>query len=326
MVKGKKKPEFLKYEEILKRTCGGYDIYMAYEGKVEKRMKRPWGEDKHPSFGIFANNGLWVWKDFAKETTGTAVEYVQNKFGLCFGDAIAKIKYDFGWSETQINKNPIKVTWEKKSEQTEVIPITFDSQPFAKKHHDFWNCVGVSEQDCKKLECWAIKTLVVNRKFFHLKKDEIAFAYYAPEEDKCKVYLPERNKDNRFINNVSYFYLWNLRNLKECDNGIIQKSYKDLIVTSMITPCVMGSQAEAVQIFNEDTVNSINSVFKNVWIWYGSDPDGVNKCKQITNTNKWKYINTPKNLLPEINDNYGFVKKFGLRKLEEFMKSKKFPL
>lgn len=332
MVKGNKKLELLTYEEILSRTGGGYDLYMFYEGKVEKRMKRPWGKDNHPSWGLFSKNGVWFWKDMAEESSGTAIEYIMRKFNLSFTDAIAKIKWDFGWGGKEVNSNPVVVTWERKED----IPshITVDSQPFTKKHHEFWNKVEINEIDCNRLECWALKSpFSLNRKLFRLKKDEIGFFYYAPEENKVKIYLPERSKDSRFINNVSYFYLWNKRNIQKCNDLIIQKSYKDLIITSLLTPHVIATQAEAVQIFNEETVSIINKLGENIHVFYGSDPDGVKKCKEITNTNKWRYINTPRQYLPDINDVYGIVKMWneqkmgtGLKKLEEFVKSKKFPL
>jgi hypothetical protein len=98
---------------------------------------------------------------------------------------------------------------------------------------------------------------------------------------------------------------------------------KDLIVTTLIQPCTIATQAEAVKIFDNETVKKINHISKRPFVWYGSDWDGVKKCKEITDTNKWRYINTPKHLLPEINDVYGYVKKFGIKQLEEFMKSKK---
>jgi len=143
-------------------------------------------------------------------------------------------------------------------------------------------------------------------------------------EDAVKIYFPDRESTERFRNNVSYHYLWNYENIADsCESLIVQKSMKDLIVTTMIEPCCISTQAEAVKIFNEDVVEKINKVTKKPWIWYGSDWDGVKKCKEITDTNKWKYINTPKDLLPEINDAYGYVKAFGLKKLEEFMRSKK---
>lgn len=324
MIKGRQRNELITYDEVLRKTSGGYDIYRYYEGKVPKAMSCPWRKDKHPSFGFFSRDNLWFWKDMKTEESGTAIDYVMNKFGLSWGDAIKKILFDFGWDKENVNARPVLVNWE--AEEPKRVHISFSSKPFEKRHHDYWNVAGVSEVDCNRLECWAIKDLAINRKIIRLKENEVGFAYYCAEEDRVKIYLPDRPKDKRFYNNVSYFHLWNWDKVQECSDLIVQKSMKDLIVTSMITPCVTATQAEATKIFNEDIVLRINGVAKNVWVWYGSDEDGVEKCKKITAKFNWKYINTPRKYLPEVNDTYGMARQYGLKSVEEFMISKKFPL
>jgi hypothetical protein len=324
MIKGRKKRDYISYEEILKRTNGGYDVYMYLQGKVPKRTSCPWRRDRHESFGYFCKDGIWFWRDIAKEESGTAVEFVMKKFNMSFGDAIHKIAFDFGWTTSEINANPVIVKWEKK--EIPPVHITFSTKKFEKRHHEFWNVAGVTEADCKIRDCYAIKDLAINRKHFSLAKGEIAFAYYAPEEDKCKIYLPDRPKDNRFYNNVSFFYLWNYSKVEKCKDLIVQTSMKDLIVTSVITPCVIATQAEATKIFNEEVVEKIDNIADNIWVWYGSDDDGVDKCKKITSGMDWKYINTPRKYLPEVNDCYGMAAKYGLKAVEEFMKTKHYPI
>jgi hypothetical protein len=321
MIKGKVKDDFVSYEDILKNTSGGYDIFMYYQGGVPKVCKRPWGRDNHPSFGFFPYEGVWFWKDIAKEETGTAIDYVMRKFGLTFSEARDKILYDFGWSK-RVNPTPVKIVWEPSVETSEPDEILFTSKPFTPKHHAFWNCAGVSEADCKKMECWAVKDLSIKKRIIRFKKDEIVFAYYAPEEKRVKVYFPEREKEKRFKNNVSYYYLWNARNVSQCDNLIVQKSMKDLIVTSVITPCVIATQNESVQVFNEEVVGKISSLAKNIFVSYGSDTDGKEKSIKITKKYGWKWVNTPNHMLPDINDVYLMAKTYGIGEVEKLYKSK----
>jgi len=333
MIKGNKVKEFISVDEIMARTGGGYDIYMFYLGKVQKQMKRPWGKDTKPSWGIFpSDSGIWAWKDHATEETGNAVTFVERKFGLSTKDAKDKICWDFGISKEEPNPSPVKVNWERPEAEDieEYSHISFSSQPFKKHHHDFWNCVEVSEDWCKQNECYAVKSAAINRQIIPIRRNEAVFAFYAPDINSVKLYFADRDKGNKFRNNVPYRYLWNFDNVKECDDLIIQKSNKDRIVTSLIFPCVINTQAEAVKIFNEEVVDKVNSITKTPWVWYGSDWDGVKKCKEITDTNKWKYINTPKQYLPDVNDTYSIVKMWnlenpgtGLKKLEEFMRLKK---
>lgn len=335
MIKGKKSEAkiYLSADEILAATNGGYDIYRYYLGKVERIRDRPWGKkEKKPSWGIFAGQ-VWFWKDQATEESGNALTYVERAFSLSPKEARDKVCWDFGLNPSQAkNINPVRITWDPPTEEEkkDYIDINFSTKLFTKKHHDFWNIADVTEEHCRKYNTFAVKDLAINRQRVPIGKDEIVFAYYCEEEDSVKIYFPERDKDRRFRNNVSFHYLWNYSNLQECDNLVVQKSMKDLLVTTLLTPCVTATQAEAVKIFDASTVDKINAISKSPWVWYGADNDGVLKCQKITGTNKWKYINTPKKYLPDVNDTYSIVKMWnlenpgtGLKQLEEFMKHKK---
>lgn len=328
-VKGSQKKQHLTSDEILQRTSGGYDIFMYYLGRVQRSMKRPagWGKkDKDASWGIYPYNDIWFWKDFASEDSGTAIQFVERHFGLTFKEARDKICWDFGFGGTEVNAKPAIITWTapEGEEREEYVHIGVTTKPFTKRHHEFWNAAEVTEEWCKKFNCFAVKDLAVKRRKVAIKPNEIVFVYKALDIESYKIYFPERGGDfGKFRNNVPYRYLWNYDNVKECDDLIVCKSNKDMIVTAMLTDCVIATQNESIKIFNEEVVGKINKISKTPWMWYGSDPDGVKKCIAITGTNQWRYINTPKNLLPEINDQYGYVKQFGLKGLEEFMKLKK---
>lgn len=329
MIKGEQKKTYLSVDEILQRTSGGYDIFRTYLGSVSRLMKRPWpgpkgNRDKHHSWGVFPKGGVWFYKDKATEEAGSAIQFVQKYFGLSLHEAKDKICWDFGLGGgTETNATPVQIIWEKPEvEDKEYVHITFESQPFKAEHHKFWNVAGVTEEHCKKYNCFAVKSLAIKRQFIPIGRNEPVFVYYAPEEDSVKVYFPTR-PDMRFRNNVPGNYLWNYNNVRDCNKLIIQKSMKDLIVTTMINPCCIATQNEAAGIFDEEMVGKITTLSKKPVVWYGSDADGVSKCQQITAANKWGYVNTPKNLLPDINDAYSYAKKFGLKNLEKFMKLKK---
>lgn len=332
MIKGKLKGRFLTIDEILKMTNGGHDIFKYYLGSVSRLMNRPWGKKESKlSWGVFPRNGIWFWKDQATEESGTALHFVERYFGLTFSQARDKICWDFGLGGKEINVSPVKVTWEAPdTEDKEYVHIAFSEKPFAKKHHEFWNIVEVNEEHCRKYQCYAVKDAAINRKRVPIGPNEVVFAYYAPDEDAVKLYFPEREKENKFRNNVPFHYLWNYNNLTECEDLIVQKSNKDMIVTTLLAECCTATQAEAIKIFDKDTVQRINKISKRPWIWYGADWQGVKSCKEITDTNKWRYINTEKKYLPDVNDVYGMVKMFnlanpgtGIKELEKFMKLKK---
>lgn len=331
MIKGKEKKDYLKIEDILAATNGGHDIFSLYLGKVDRQMRRPWGKrETKASWGIFPRGGVWFWKDQATEESGHALQFVERYFGLTLLEAKDKVCWDFGLGGVKINPKPIAITWERPVvTDKEYVHISFTDKPFGEKEHYFWNVAGATEEHCKKYNCFSVKDLAINRKRVWIGKDEMVFAFWCPEEDGAKIYFPERDKEKKFRNNVSYHHLWNYSKLDNCENLIVQKSPKDMIITALITPCVTATQAEAVKIFDTETVAAINKISTCPWIWYGSDWDGVKKCKEITDTNGWKYINTPKTLLPDVNDVYSFVRyhnlngRDGLEELRKFMKSKK---
>jgi hypothetical protein len=325
MIKGEKKKEYLSVEEILKRTSGGYDIFRTYLGTVSRLMKRPWAKDKHHSWGVFPKNGIWFYKDQATEEAGTAIKFVEKFFNLSHAQAKDKICWDFGLGGGQeINSSPVQIVWEKPEvEEKEYCHISFDTQHFKKHHHKFWNAAEVPEDHLRKLNYFAVKTLAINRTFVPIGSNEVVMAYYAPEEDSVKIYFPER-PDMKFRNNVPGDYLWNFTGIAACKKLLVQKSCKDLAVTTMITGNCTSTQNESAGLFNENMKARIATVSKHPIIWYGSDPDGVAKCQKITKEDKtYGYVNTPKNLLPDINDTYGYACKFKLKGLEQFMKLKK---
>jgi hypothetical protein len=320
MVEGKKKIDTIPVEDIMHLTNGGREIYEKYLGKVGKIMKRPWGSDKHPSWGIFCKEDVWMWKDQAKEEAGGPVQFVQRLFNISYGEAIQKICFDFKLDTKEIKADRVFKIQEKTS--TSYVHITARIQKFKPRHHQFWNAVDVTEDWCKKHNCFAVKELAINRQKITIGTYEIVFVYLAPDIEKVKVYFPDREEGARFRTNVPYNYLWNHSSCQKCDKLVIHKSMKDLITFAQLHPHNVATQNESVKVFNPEMVEKINNLSPEPWVFYGSDTDGVNKCKQVTAEHKWKYINTPKAMLPEINDVYSFVKKHGLKKLEEFCKQK----
>lgn len=322
---GDKKQSLLTVDDILFYTNGGKDVFLKYLGKISPTMKRPWGKDSKPSWGVFESNKVYYYKDLANEESGTAIQFVQKLFKLSFGEACEKIKWDFqlGGKESIVQR----VGYNSDKQEKKLVHIAYDLQPFQKRHHEFWNCTSVSEEWCKKYNCYAVKNLVVDRKKVYISPKERVFVY-EKSYGKGKVYFPDREGMNRFRNNLPWDFLWNVENIEKGKRVVVQKSMKDLIVTSLIYPNIVATQAEHLRIFidkdNQRTpvVDRIEDISKDVWVFYGSDPDGVSKCQNITNSLGWKYINTPKEEDPDINDSYSYACKYGLDKLKEFCEQK----
>lgn len=323
MIKGKIREKAMSFEDVLYLTDGGRDVLERYYGnKLPKICKSPFRNDNRPSFGFYKHNNTWFFKDLADESSGTFVQFVQKMFNLEFKDAMNKIVWDLNLGGKDIK---VERVYEVKEPQPKTyVQISFTPQPFKDRHHRFWNVVSCSEDWCKKYDCYAVKDLWIARRKYPISDTERVFAYLAKDEDKVKIYFPDRSGIMRFRNSASYHYLWNYTNIKDQHHNtlIVQKSMKDLIVTSLIYPSVIATQAEAVKIFNDEVVQNIANISDDVCIFYGSDNDGVKKSTAITNEFGWKYMNTPNILLPDINDAYSYVRKYGIKELEKLIKSK----
>lgn len=333
----RKHQELVTVEDILFKTSGGYDIYMYYLGKVARIMQRPWSKpEKKLSWGIYPYNGVWMWKDKATEESGNALHFVMKYFGLNLNDACNKVAHDFQIKPNvvQVNfKSPI-ITWDAPTEEDkEYVHIAFTSKPWTDRHHQFYEGTGVTPEFAEKYNTFAVKDCAIKHRKFRIRPNEVVWAYYCPEEDAVKLYFPERGQDEynpKFRNNVSGTHLWNYENLMKecgggCEKGIIQKSMKDLLVTAVHTPYVIASQNEQAKMFlSPHTIEKVGKLFNNVWMAFGSDPDGVAKSQKVTEHTKWNWVNPEKKLLPDINDFYGLAKKFGPQAVEDLLKYKKF--
>jgi hypothetical protein len=340
MVRGAKKrsPEFLTSDDILQRTSGGYDIYMYYLGKASRIMQRPWGKkEKKLSWGIFPYNGLWMWKDQATEEAGTAIQFVEKYFGLSFQDACNRIAWDFQLKPDvkEVRSTAKIITWDEPTEEDkEYAPISFSSKPWEKEHYEFWDGTDVTPNHAEKYYTFAVRDLAIKRRKFKLKPNEVVWAYYCPEEDAVKIYFPERGQDEfnpKFRNNVSGNHLWNYENLINkcpdgCEKGILQKSMKDLLVTTLLTENVICGQNEQSKLFTSQfTIDKVQKLFKNVWVSFGSDPDGVLKSQKITAQTGWNWVNPSKELLPDINDFFSLAKAYkSLKPVEDLLKYKSY--
>ena len=64
------------------------------------------------------------------------------------------------------------------------------------------------------------------------------------------------------------------------------------------------------------------SFSNNIFISYGSDDDGKRKSIEISKEFGFKWINPPNQYLPEVNDFYSLVVKYGIKELEKLLKYK----
>lgn len=332
-----KDEKFLDAEAILRLTSYGYDIFMFYLGRVSRKMPCPWRRDRSPSWGIYCYDGMWFWKDYSDEKSGTAIQFVENYFGIPYPEARRKIIRDLQLKkeyEYTNQRSPV-VRWEEPGEEDKnYCHISFTTKPWTPKHHEFYAGTDVTPRLAEKYYTYAVKDAAMNHRRVRIAPGEMVWAYYCKEEDGVKLYFPERGQDEfnpKFRGNVSGTHLWNYDRLVAQTGlvprakGIIQKSNKDLLITALFTENVICTPNENSKLLLQDEVtDGINRLFAETWLAFGSDPDGVKKGHKVTMWTGWHHVNPHKDLLPGINDFYGLAKAYGPGAVETLLKEKGF--
>lgn len=312
------------WEDVLEHSNGGYDVFRFEIGNftLSKAFHSPLRKDNNASFGIYKYNNIYYFNDLATGDKGTALQFVMKTWGLSTKEAIEKMAKDIGLYSSNAVYTKKEILWVPPVFEEREKHIAFSSRKWGKQHNKFYENTGVTESHALKYHTYAVKDAAVDRKNWNVGEDEVVWAYYAEDIDKVKLYFPDRKKDNKWRTNAPNSYLWNINNIRECERIIVQKSYKDFLITTLYTECVVAVQNESAQMLLEYNYETLNNIAKEKIISFGSDFQGWHESLLITYLTGWQYFNTPNEELPLINDLYGYSKKYGYEKTEELLKLK----
>lgn len=321
------------YKSLLNKISD-MDIYNKYyyesrgtKFEFNKRCKNPYASDNDPSFIIYYRDGKCFHKGFNSSHKGNCWQFVMDMFHISYDEAVQKVCKDFnlieGESYLQVIKNlPIISKKEKKDIEIKFLPF----KNFTINHINYLKDFNLTLDDIQIFPdtlIYPVKKFWINKNLFFLKKNEVVFAYYIPEINKVKIYLPQRKKGNKFYSSIPFDYIHGLKNIINCEKAIITKSIKDAWVLKKavnIPQCVV--QAENTTVITNDKINYINENVKETYVSWDSDEPGVKSCKELTTKTGWKYINPPKKYLPQ-KDWADVSKHFGINIITEHFKNKK---
>lgn len=303
---------------IWNTTNNGRSIFEKELGEISNKcINSPLRIDKNPSFSIFmANNGLWMYKDFSTEDSGTALKFLMKKYNFTYQEAVEYVKKgNFNSGISKISSyNSIKRELE----------VEFNDISFTKKHHQYWNNYELSEEFVKSKYVYACDKYAINGKVKKVPDDRILFVYFAPDIEQCKfLFLGEKvTKEEKWRSyNIPNTYLWGYSELENtiCDKLFVSKSYKDQLVLNYLGYCAISTQNEDAQIMlKSGNVNKINKLSKEIYVGFGSDEQGKNESIKITQATGWYWVNTPNYTLKYgINDFAEYAKEFGINTLHK---------
>lgn len=307
--------------DIIKNEIGDHTIYSTYVSglKLNKAMLSPFRNERRPSFVVKVRADGSYWHiDYGDDNyKGGSVALVMQLFNLPYHQALRKIVDEcHGGTITgaPITKLPEKV---KPKEQCVIVAET---RPFTILDLEYWEAYGITEQDLIKENIYSVLSFTLDGKEMYKKPMELCFGY---KFDKgWKIYFPERT-DFKWFSSVPNTEIEGWGNVKHFRRLIITKSRKDRMVLSKLYDNVVNGQNESGSLLSNE-YHHLFEHFKEVWVFFDSDDPGVKACKKITEAKGWKYINTPKNLIPlGIKDPAGWVKEQGYEPLKQFMLTKK---
>lgn len=321
-------------DELMSMTNNGLDIFHYELGNIDRRkIFSPLRNAKSKTFEVRQNRkGVWIGIDYNGSFSGNAINFVMERYGLNFPQAIEKVCNDLEIRRNNIVYTPKVV--QNVHEFKEHIPMEFDVsvKPFEKVHHNYWNRAGISEDFLRKHSIYALDKFAINRTVQKPTEGEYGFVYVAEDTGLEKILRlgPNVLPENKWRSQMQNNFLWNLYKYKnkKVDNMFIVKSRKDEIILHVLGYDACSVQHEEAATFLNTyeqwpTTNSelVREICPNPIINFGSDKQGVKESKMITEAIGCRYFNTQKHLESKygINDNFSFACEFGIETLNKLI-------
>lgn len=319
--------------EDIYNKIGSEAIYRRYysggELEIGKAILSPFKKERNPSFIVKWCNDRQLhhlaFNDDSKQ--GSCIDFVCQLYGLSFKEALEMIGRDFGISEgdgVYIRQYEVPEVIEKEYSIIKPLISSFTEDDLA-----YWAQYGITKKELEDNHIYHLHKGTITKggkiKPIWRRTNELAFVYWFPEAgiDKYKLYWPNRGS-YKWSSNIPLDYIHDLKNLTNCDKGLITKSFKDQILLSKIIPEVCHVQNESKVAYNEKTISFLQENVKQVIINYDSDSTGIKNCTQICKEFGFKYVNVPKYYLKQgIKDFSDVFKLDGIDPIIKHFKKKK---
>ncbi len=315
--------------ELVESKLSEFDLYRYMIGNdfrfntVMKSPLRP--NEKNPSFSIGASSsGRLIWRDYAADKKGGAIDLVREVYGLDYWQALAKVAKDFYLlQQDNVQYRKIVSQYEQPVIEKHDTVIHVKAGKWSRKALAYWSDYGIGLEQLQKEDIHVVEEWYLQRKRQVIKDGENVYAYRYTG-DRFKIYMPQRTREEgRWKNNITCDLVENLENLNGSPKVLITKSKKDRIVLQQIVPyTVLSVQNEGISAWTDEFRKRIEG--KEVIICYDSDEPGVRNCKKICDTYGYRYVNTPKALLEQkVKDPSDWYKAVGSNEpLKEFLRKK----
>lgn len=337
---------FISKSKILERVTELqiFALVFGFEPKENDYVTSPFRKDNSPNcwFKFYTTSNKLKFVDFASQT------YIGNKLMInmdCFDCVSVYYKLSFkktleyiynilikGKKLPLISQKPLLKIFQDKKESYVYINIT--PRSFNSLDKKFWSAYGITSSQLKEDKVFPISKyeLLTSYKIGKttIRARQVTYAYTDFPDSKLKVYSPySKVKHGKFITNCTPNEVGGLNSLKPYSRvTVITSSYKDYRVLKNCGLNVVWFQSEKM-IPSKEVLKIIINRCDYVYIFYDNDNAGIQGAVNLMNTingmipSKASYFNLPVELKEQnITDPSDYRKKFGQKKLLEFLKTK----
>lgn len=303
-------------------------IFYAYFGEFElgKIYASVFREDRNPSTGFYlSSSNKLIYNDISTGEKLDCFAFVAKKYGLTYSQAIKKIAEDFGLvgNNKIFSKEELleKVANAKNKVEKE---IKIKPDDWTDTYLKFWEQFYITKKELIENDVFPVKTLYINDIAIPNYSKNVRYAYLLKYKDKVykKIYQPFG--DVRFVGNIPIYIPFGVFDLPyKSDTLIITKAQKDRIIFKKYFTDVIAIQNESAAALRDSLISYLKNKYKKIYINCDSDTAGINAMRLFKEKGLIPLM-LPKVLVKEgIKDVADFVKTYGLKRFEDFLKYKK---
>lgn len=320
-------------EDIFKCTNNGLDIFIKELGikDFSKNISSPLRDDKNPSFRVkqSSTSDIWFFTDYATGEYGNALQFIQKKYNLNYREAIDYI----------INKQKLtsRIQYKPKTPIIRKEGLFYEAQfiPYTKEHLDYYCIQGLTQHFLiKEMDILALSKYAVNKHVKEPKEDEFMFAYVyrdingdiVPGQMKFLTLGPNVEKKDKWRNSIpnnTFFYTHKIK--EDTKLVLVGKSNKDSAITQFCGITSITALSENAQNI-KTALKPLIELFPKVKfiLNLGSDQQAKKTTENIQKEIDIESFIVPDCLLcNEINDNFEYVKNFGINSFKTLLKNAK---
>ncbi len=269
-------------EEILKRVSY-WDLWSYYIPGVQlqKAFLSPLRNEKNGSASLFvAYDQSIILKDFGGEVY-TIWSFLQKKYNLSYIEILLTINNDFDLNLA--TKKIVKPTMEFYGIAKRKKPLanSLRSEIAVKKRtwndydKQYWDTYHLDLKFIQKRGVIPLQNYWINDKLVYWYNTyNPAYSYEFKLDKKRKIYSPF-SKEHKFYTNADNT-IWQGEEYLPWigDKLIINKSYKDVLVTENLSFNSVAPQSES-QVFAEDKIEMLRKRFNQIYLLYDNDTTGI---------------------------------------------------